>query len=347
MVRIFLWLLLFAGATTFLSSAFGGSSQRAWQNFLINSLLWTGMAQAGPVFVSIHRLAEARWGQPIPRLAAGMAIFLPIGLLLFLFLPFGSAALFPQIPTSGGEPWLGQSVSWLRDGLGLLGLTALSLWVLFYSARPEQQLPRPLAASVLLVYGLVYSLLGVDLVRALDATWSSALFGAYFSVSNFYLGLAALAVLAVLGQRRGIPITVDDLHDLGKLLFGFCLLTGYFLWSQYLVIWYADVARETGFLLRRAEQPWLPLAIAALTLALIAPFLALLSRRVKRDPHALLAVSLTVCVGIWLERYLLVVPSIWEQPGLPLGWMELLITSGFFAGVALTYLQVLSRATVR
>jgi Ni/Fe-hydrogenase subunit HybB-like protein len=181
---------------------------------------------------------------------------------------------------------------------------------------------------------------------ALDPSWYSTLFGAYFFVSSFYLGLAAIAILAVLAQRRlGLEEQIGrrQFHDLGKLLFGFCLVTGNFFWSQFVVIWYGNLPEETAYLILRGyEMPWAPLTWTILIVSFIIPFLLLLSRRVKESPRILLPIALVILIGMWIERYILVVPSLWHQAGLPFGWIELLITGGFLAAVALSYSAFLS-----
>ena len=198
----------------------------------------------------------------------------------------------------------------------------------------------------LFTYATVFSLIGFDLVMALDPRWYSTLFGAYFFVSSLYLGLAAIAILAVVAQRRlGLEEQIGrkQFHDLGKLLFGFCLVTGDFFWSQFVVIWYGNIPEETTYLILRGyEMPWAPLTWTVLIVSFIIPFLFLLSRRVKESPRILLPIALVILIGMWIERYILVVPSLWHRPGLPFGWIELLITGGFLAAVALSYSAFLS-----
>ena len=109
--------------------------------------------------------------------------------------------------------------------------------------------------------------------------------------------------------------TPSHFHDLGKLVFAFCLLWTYLGWSHYLPIWYGNLPEETGFLLVRARSPWAPLAGTVLAACFVIPFVVLLSREVKRRAGSLFAICAVVVVGMWLERYLLVVPSVWSAAG--------------------------------
>ena len=91
-------------------------------------------------------------------------------------------------------------------------------------------------------------------------------------------------------------------------------------WAQYLVIWYGDLPEETAFVMHRtAEAPWAVLAWIVLFGCFLIPFVTLLSREVKRRPRGLLTIALVVLVSMWLERFMLVSPSLWKGEFLPLG----------------------------
>jgi hypothetical protein len=275
--------------------------------------------------------------------------------------------------------WLDAPFLLLRDGAALALLAALALAYVYFSLRPDldegqrksagplgawltrgwrgaeaeaarsRKVTATLAPVLVLAYALVFTLLGVDQVMALDPTWTSTLFGAYFFVVNLYLGWAGLAVAASLVRLRGFrevgPAVGDDvLHSLGKLLFAFCFLALDFFWSQFLVIWYGNLPEETPFVLRRIrELPWAHVAFLVLVFCFAVPFVALIFKGIKRDPRTLLAVGLLVAVMMWVERFLLVAPSVWRGGGLPLGPVELGITAGFCGLAGLSYLWVLRR----
>ena len=316
-------------------------ANRAWGIFLVNFLFWTAIGQGGAVFLGILYVTGAKWAQPLKRIAARTTAFLPLSFFLFLLLYLGRESVFPWVsdPVAEKAVWLNFPFLFVRDGIGLVILTGASLLLVF-----SRHGRSPLFSSIfLLLYALVYSLIGFDLVMSLAPHWYSTLFGAYFFMSSFYLGLAALAVVSTL--TRKYPkleggIGTGQFHDLGKLLFAFCILTGDFLWSQFAVIWYGNIPEETEYvILRTMEMPWAPVAWVVLIGTFVVPFLVLLSRGVKENPRSLLAVASVILIGMWLERYLLVVPSLLHQETLPLGWPELFITLGFFGAFAMTYLM--------
>jgi hypothetical protein len=109
------------------------------------------------------------------------------------------------------------------------------------------------------------------------------------------------------------------------------------LWSQYLVIWYGDLPEETEFIAHRMQGSWAPLTWIALAMAFFIPFALLLSRAIKTHVRGLTTIALLVLVGMWLERFILVAPSLWHESGIPLGLTEVLITAGVFSLFAWCY----------
>lgn len=377
---VILWGLLALGVVAFLAGIMGEEPLRAWQIYLVNFVFWAGLAQAGVVFAAIYHLSQARWGHVIKRIAEGMGFFLPIAFLLFLPLIFGRFWLFPWVrePIPDKAAWLNAPFLFLRNGIGLFLLAILSLLFLYYSLRPqvgltlERALVKPtplytwltrgwrgfeveeprcrhalhaLAPAIIVGYAIIYSLVGFDLIMSLDPHWYSTLFGGYFFMDNFYLALAATASVAVI-LRRALrldrEITPSHFLDLGKLLFGFDLLVLGLLWSQYITIWYANITEEIQFVIVRTRVfPWAFFSLVALVAGYLAPFIVFLNRRVKQDPFALLPMGLVIAGGIWMERYVMIVPSLWRGPAAPIGPIELLITGGFVAAAALSYLAFL------
>ncbi len=343
--------LAITGVAAFSVALTRGASLRAWEAFLVNLLFWLGVAQGGVVVSASLYLTQARWGgASVYRLAESFAGFLPLGFLLFWLLLAGQQLIFPWVlhPLPQKVAWLNVPFLFGRDGGGLLLLTALSVWFVYASRRADAvewaesaadiELPpatlRRLAPAVIIIYAIVYSLIAFDLVMSLSPIWYSTLFGAYFFAGAYWSALAAMGVLASVGWRpvpRGESAEHSaSLHDIGKLVFAFSIFWAYLLWSQYLPIWYADIPEETFFLVRRIHAlPWGVLAWIALLLIWLIPFIALLGKRAKRTPRILGAVCALGLIGMWIERYVLVVPSL-SPTIIPFGWVEVLISAGFF-----------------
>ena len=348
---------------------------RAWQALLVNFLFFGGLAQAGVVLSCILQVTSARWGRPLKRVAEATIAFLPVALVLLLVLLAGTAAWAPWVhhPVEAKTPWLNIPFFVIRELLAFLVLSGFSLRYVYRSLRTDvgmlhesgerpaaglsarliagwqgidaeraigQRRQSRWAVAVLVAYGWVFTLIAFDFVMALDPHWFSTLLGGYYFIGNLLIGLAFLAIVTATGRRRlGIAGHVGrhQLHDLGKLLFGFCILWAYLFWSQYLVIWYGDLAEETEFVYHRMHGPWEPVAIAVFAMAFAVPFIVLLSRAVKTWAPGLATVAAVAFAGMWLERFILVAPSLWHGEGVPLGLLEILVTAGVLSLFVVAY----------
>jgi hypothetical protein len=113
------------------------------------------------------------------------------------------------------------------------------------------------------------------------------------------------------------------------------------------VIWYGNLPEETQFIILRVwTMPWAVFSWAVLALSVFIPFVIFLSRQAKRVPQIMFAVGLSIALGLWLERYVLIVPSLWHSESVPLGWVEIGVTAGFLGAFGLSYLFFLGRFSV-
>ena len=347
------------GAVAFLLGV-SRSAERTWAIYLINLLFWSGLAVTGPAIAGIMELMEARWSPSVKRIALTTAGFLPFSFILFLILFGGRAVLYPWVttPVPVKAVWLNVPFMAFRIGLGVLLLYgAVFAFVKAgfregsgdpEAARRDRQRRVMLATIMLFLYVIVVSLFGFDLVMSLDPKWYSGLFGGYFVVSTLYTGFALLAILSVRANASGLAIvTPSAVQDVAKLILATSTLWMYFFWSQYLVIWYGNVPVETKFFLRRFFQdPWRVLTFVVLVAGWILPFSYLLKRLTGKPParHGpLVFISLLSLTAIFLERVLVVVPSISPTASFPAGIVEVLVTAGFFALFVLSRRWFLTR----
>jgi Ni/Fe-hydrogenase subunit HybB-like protein len=359
--------LTLAGAVAFVIGVSGAHPGRAWQAYLVNFVFWTGLSSGALLFSAVLTMTSARWGRPLKRLAEALGAFLPLAFVLFWVLYWGKDLIFPWIqePIPAKAAWLNVGFLFLRDGLALLVLAGVGTALVWVSVRRDLVPDRPAAtapvhppaetdrALVILapVYGICYAflltLLAFDLIMSLSPHWFSALFGAYYFMGSFYTGLAAVMLLGVIASRRmglGSVIGRPQFHDLGKLIFAFCVVTADFFFTQFFVQWYGNLPEETEFIIHRIYYaPWETVAWAVLIVCFAVPFILLLSRKLKTMPTFMFALCSLILAGMWLERFFLVSPSIWKEHELPLGVSEVLITAGFFGAAALCTLLFLRR----
>lgn len=352
------------GAIAFVVSLGRGATLRAWEAFLVNLLFWTGIAQGGVTISAAFYLTQARWGGAAQyRLAEAFAGFLPVGFFLFWALIFGRDVIFPWVthPIAQKAAWLNTPFLFSRDGLSLFAITLVSLWFVRESRKPatiawveaaaDIELPPPiirrLAPTVAILFAAIYSLLAFDLVMSLAPMWRSTLFGAFFFAGAWWSGLVAMALATVLlGRALGAGNRLAEkgfMHDLGKLIFAFSVFWVYLVFSQFIVIWYADIPVETFWVVPRVMRlPWGILGWGSLILIWATPFVVLMGRRPKRTPAILGSVAALGLIGVFVERYLLVVPSL-SPAEIPFGGIEALVTLGFLGAFGLCALPGLAR----
>ncbi len=312
-----------------------GEAERAWGAFLFNLMFWTGIAAGAPMLSAAIKISNGRWAADVHALARTWIPVLLLCVVLLAVLPLGARAIYPwaTTPVEGLETWLSPIPLFGRD---LIALALLAFVAIRYT-RDESGNNR-WAVVLSLAYVAVLTLLSVDLLMSLQPRWVSTLFGAHFFVGA---GYGALASFPLMARMQGCELETDTVHDLGKLLFALSLLWTYMFWSQYLVTWYGNLPHEASFwAIRVAPGPWRLVGIFLLLACFAGPFVFLLSRRNRRNLHALAGLGIVIGVGLWAERLLLVMPSIRPDAALPLGWAELAVSGAFLGAVAL----VLGRA---
>jgi hypothetical protein len=185
-------------------------------------------------------------------------------------------------------------------------------------------------------YAVIMSLIAFDLVMSLDVWWFSNMFGGWIFMSSIWLALATTAAFTMLGRDwlnlQGW-VTATTTLDLGKLMLAGCMFWAYTLFAQILPIWYTNVPEETNFLLVRMMLPeWSWLARTVAVMCFLAPFTILLSRGLKKMRWPFFTLASLIMLGLFLERSLLVMPSVWRDQAFPM-FDFLFVNFGILAGV--------------
>lgn len=271
--------------------------------YLLGWVLALGLSLGAFTFLCVHHLVGGRWGAAIrPQLAAACET-LPLLALLFVPIALGVRAIFPW--TDDGfmqaTPLRAAKAGYLDTGLFFVrSAAALAAWsvigVALARVRPGRLRPG-LAALGLVVYFLTITTGSVDWILSLDPDMSTSAFGLDIAAGNAVAGLAAVVLVAVVRPARALAS--ERLHDLGTLLFASVMLWAYVAFSQYLLVWAADLPRQSAWYLTRIRGPWLWLGCALIVLHFAAPFVALLFRGIKRSRPAMAA----ICAGLVLMHF--------------------------------------------
>ena len=200
------------------------------------------------------------------------------------------------------------------------------------ATRSWQKLKR-LAPPVALLYAAVLSFVSIDWAMTLEPHWFSTLFPGWFFMAAFWGGICATVVAMVLLKRLD-PfydeyISPYQKHDMGKLVFGFSIFWAYLFFSQYIVIWYGKLPWEQAWIIHRSGPEWGPLSLLVIFLCFAVPFVGLIGRKAKMNPTWLGSIALVALIGLWMERWLLIAPSLHVAGTPTFTFWEPLIGIGF------------------
>ena len=350
------------GAIVLVLGIMGGHPERTWWAYHANFVFWAGLAQGMVVFAATQKLAKGHWSGVIIRFAEAGVAFTTVSVLLFIGLYVGRDHIFTWVHEPRPEIgwWLTNKWFFLRNGLILVVLSWLSWRFVRNDTAPDveelrsgEAVPRLTnapaisrdAALLVLAYAFGYSLLAFDLIMSLAHKWVSNLFGVFYFMGSFLAALMFLAILAI-ALRRSMALhgiyTSRQQHDLGKLCFGFTVFWAYLMWSQYLVIWYGNLPEETYFIFYRLVGAWRPIGTAVFFMVFLIPFIGLLGEKPKKFGPTMIGFAVVSLLGIWLERYYEIVPSVNHGAGPAIGLPEVgmalffgglfLLSWGWFAG---------------
>lgn len=344
-------IFMFLGLAAFVVTLIG-DKERAWHAYLIGFFFFSSLAVGGLFFTAIQHMTNAGWSVNVRRFCEALTAFLPFafvgGLILFAGAPHLYSWLDPQVVAQ--DSLLMHKKGYLNWPFFAIRLLAfLLLWVFFAkkivgnSLKQDQsgdenltRLNAKNSVIFILIFALSYSFFSVDLLMALEPHWFSTMFGIYAFAGLFQSTLAAMIILAVYLMKKGMLkgfVDENHLHDLGKFLFAFTVFWAYIAFSQYMLIWYANMPEETIFFVPRSTGSWLMVSISLIIFKFIVPFLALLPRWAKRSPNHLVAVSVLILIMQYVDLYWLVYPNYNEEHTV-FGLKEILIFLGF-AGVFL------------
>ncbi|MBI5864730.1 MAG: quinol:cytochrome C oxidoreductase [Planctomycetes bacterium] len=167
------------------------------------------------------------------------------------------------------------------------------------------------SALSMVLFALTTTFAAVDFLMTLDPLWFSTIFGVYFFSGGNVGFFSLLALTMCLLHRAGRAqkaLSIEHFHDVGKLMFAFIVFWAYIGFSQYMLIWYANLPEETGWYLIRQEGSWKLMSLFLLLGHFVAPFLALVSRWPKRDPSTLIAAAAWMLLMHWFDMFWLVFP---------------------------------------
>lgn len=345
-------IVLFIATVGVLASVAGFAADRAqfFRSYLVSFSFATTIMLGGAFFVMVQYLTGSAWSVTVRRLMENIMVGLPVGLLLFIPVAYGVHELYEWTHADviakdalirGKTGYLNPTWFALR---GFIYFALWSIWAIaIYRQSTRQDTERSVAqmnacsrwsAPGLLLVMITGTLASFDWIMSLDPKWYSTIFGIY-CIAGGALAFFGVVILIALGMRRAGLLTnsinSEHYHDLGKWLFALTVFWAYIAFSQYLLIWYANIPEETIFYRHRMHGSWNALSAVLLFGRFILPFVFLIFRATKRNLKLLgVAAGWTVAMH-FIDMYWLIMPT-WTREGISVSWMDFATLLGI-AGV--------------
>jgi hypothetical protein len=342
--------LIAIGTLAFVGGLLGGLGLRAWQGYLIGWWFILSLSLCGPFFIATQYLSGAGWSTSIRRIpeALGYGI-IPCAVLGLVGL-FGTEHLYHWMAEEAvQDPILASKMGFLNfKGMAITTVLSFVAWIgVFWWMRRNSvkqdetgdtkfySRNKPVSVLFAVVFTVGFSFMTWYWVMSLEPHWFSTMFQVYTFAALFQAGLALITVIVLHFRDEGIFgdfISQQQIHAMGKLVFAFTVFYAYIAFSQFLLIWYANIPEEDIWFVHRIEEAggygWF---IAMFTVKFIIPFLALLPRDNKLNKYNVLRYT---CYGL-VATFLF---EIWwwvsfsefhGEVHIYAPWLELLIAIGF------------------
>ena len=321
-------LLLIGAGVVLMIISFIADSHRALYNYVLmySFIVSIGVGSLG--LVALEYMADAAWSTPFRRISEFLAFIIPFLLILAIPLIFGIHDLYHWSHKEAVEadPVLQGKAPYLNTTFFIIRIFAcILIWMLFYfliTRNSEKQdvtkeyglLKKNVKLSIgfapLLIITLTIT--SIDLIMSLEPHWYSTMFGVYYFAGSAVAGLAATTLLAVISKEKGYlhPQLQDRLfHSMGTLLFGLNVFWAYIAFSQYLLIWYADIPEETFWMMHRMHGSWGAVSLGLLFIHFVIPFIILLPGRAKTNFRTLKIMAVWLLFAHMLDLYWLIMPN--------------------------------------
>jgi hypothetical protein len=316
-----------AGIVLSLVLSIGDTSHRFYFSYLVAFMFFLSVSLGALLFVLIQYTAKAGWSVVVRRIAENLMALLPLFAVLFIPVAFGVHHLYHWTHTeavladpvlAGKSGYLNLPFFFVRAAIYLAAWTAISVWFLRRSVEQDGSgdlaITRRLQAAsppCIGVYALTSSFAAIDWMMSMDPHWFSTIFGVYYFAGSFLAVNATMAIIAVTMRRNGLlgeAITAEHFHALGRFLFAFTVFWTYIAFSQYMLIWYANLPEETMWFAKRTAGSWQTVGMALMVGHFGLPFFFLLPRGMKRREGTLVAAAAWLLLMHYVDLYWLILP---------------------------------------
>jgi hypothetical protein len=323
-------------------------SERAAFSYLPAFMFLLSISVGSLFWVALEYLAGADWSVPFRRVAEFLSAIIPLLIVLAIPLLMHMKDLFVWMNPDfvAGSKVLQGKAPYLNSSFFIIRVLGFCLiWIIFYmifirnsrkqDITGEQGLTKTniiFSGIFMPVFAYTITFSAVDWLMSLAPLWFSTVFGAYLFSGAVWSSLAAITFISIKLKENGYlhpKVNEDHYYSLGTLLFAFTVFWAYIAFSQYMLIWYADLPEETFWFLHRWTGGWSILSIVVIITHFIVPFGALLSFPSKTNPGRLKFISIWILAAHYIDLYWLIMPSFYTGAReYSFSWMDIVFPIG-------------------
>ena len=314
---------------------------RASFNLLIIFAWITSISVGSMFFIGIEYLTGAVWSVPFRRVAeicSSFIIVLPI-LAIPILINIHSLYHWSHSEVLKVDLILQKKSAYLNQSFFILRFViTLILWFLFYflfvsiSRKQDKNFDQHLtkkntvvSAVFMPVFAITLTFFAIDWLMSLEPHWYSTIFGVYYFAGSFLAALGVFTFVSITLNENGFLVeglSKDHYYSMGALIFAFTNFWAYIAFSQFMLIWYANLPEETFWFINRGVGSWLYVSIGIIFIKFIVPYILLLPQPAKMDPLRLKVASLWVLFAHYYDLFWIVMPT-YSKEGVLIGWIEL------------------------
>jgi hypothetical protein len=308
--------------------------EQFYRSYLIAYLWVLGPTLGSLALLMIHHLSGGAWGLGIRRLLEAAARNVVLVAVLFIPIVLGMTHLYEWTHADvvakdhilqHKEPYLNATWFVIRAVIYFAVWGGLTFLITGWSRAqdfnptppPADRKFRSVSGPGVLAYGVTITFASFDWVMSLDPHWYSTVFGLLFMVGQGLSAIALISFVAFIVSRRppmDHVLSPEKFHDYGKLMLAFTMLWAYLAYSQFLIIWSANLPEEVTYYTRRLNTGWISLSITILIGVFVLPYLLLLSRDMKRSASRLAYLGVFVFIMRYVDLYWMIVPTLHAEP---------------------------------
>jgi hypothetical protein len=336
----------------------GGATwvKRLKTNLWVNAVYVLGFSIIGLFFMALQYVSMSGWSAGLRRIPEAFATFIPVAsLILFVTYLFVGHDVFHwhhaglyevggaeyDSIIDGKKGYLDSILYFVRMGVMLGGWILFMFFMYKQSGLEDKNGGKKhyynmvkLSAAFIVFFGVSNSISSWDWILSIDTHWFSTMFGWYHFASYWVMGLAGITLTVIYLKKIGYLKIVNEnhIHDYGKYVFAFSIFWTYIWFSQFLLIYYANIPEETIYFLERVNNPlYFKILVTTLLLNFPIPMIWLMTRNSKRKMATLQIACYIILVGHFLDYYLMITPGVMKADG-AFGLMEI--------GLPIVYMSV-------